>query len=94
LIHDWDGLTDYEIKRADVPADPGHAGFSLDLFNAGVRPTTVTDKHQHTGELYKDWAKMRTLMHGALGAAKTKGASVRLRLSAQSTIKYPRRNFY
>ena len=23
LIHDWDGLTDYEIKRADMLADLG-----------------------------------------------------------------------
>ena len=53
LIHDWDGLTDYEVKRANMLADLGYAVFALDLFGAGVRPTEVKDKRQHTGELYK-----------------------------------------
>ena len=59
LIHDWDGLTDYEIKRANMLADLGYAVFALDLFGAGVRPTEVKDKRQHTGELYKNREKMR-----------------------------------
>jgi dienelactone hydrolase len=74
LIHDWDGLTDYEIKRADMLADLGYAVFAADLFGAGVRPTEVTDKQQHTGALYKDRKKMRALLHGALKTAQEKGA--------------------
>lgn len=76
LIHDWDGLTDYEIKRANMLAESGYAVFAMDLFGAGVRPTKVTDKRQHTGELYKNRQKMRALMNGALEAAKSRGASV------------------
>lgn len=76
LIHDWDGLTDYEIKRAHMLADLGYAVFALDLFGAGVRPTEVKDRRQHTGELYKDRNKMRALMNGALAAAGAKGARV------------------
>ena len=76
LIHDWDGLTDYEIKRANMLADLGYAVFAADLFGAGVRPTEVKDKRQHTGELYKDRKKMQALMNGALDAAKARGARV------------------
>jgi len=76
LIHDWDGLTDYEIKRAHMLADLGYAVFALDLFGAGVRPTEVKDKRQHTGELYKNREKMRALMKGALDTAKNKGANI------------------
>ena len=76
LIHDWDGLTDYEIKRSQMLADLGYAVFAMDLFGAGVRPTEVKDKRQHTGELYKDRDKMRSLMKGALEAARNKGANV------------------
>jgi dienelactone hydrolase len=76
LIHDWDGLTDYEVKRANMLADSGYAVFALDLFGAGVRPTEVKDKRQHTGELYKDRKKMRALMEGALNTAKNKGANI------------------
>jgi len=76
LIHDWDGLTDYEVKRAHMLAELGYAVFAADLFGAGVRPKEVKDKRQHTGELYKDRMKMRALLNGALAAAKTEGAAV------------------
>ena len=76
IIHDWDGLTDYEIKRANMLADMGYAVFAVDLFGAGIRPTEVKDKRQHTGELYKDRGKMRTLIQAALDTAKSKGANV------------------
>jgi len=76
LVHDWDGLTDYEIKRANMLAELGYAVFALDLFGAGVRPTEVTDKRQHTGELYKNRDKMRALMNGALDAARARGANL------------------
>lgn len=76
LIHDWDGLTDYEIKRANMLADLGYSVFAADLFGAGVRPTEVKDKRQHTGKLYADREKMRSLLQGALEAAKSKGANI------------------
>jgi len=76
LIHDWDGLTDYEVKRAHMLAEAGYAVFAVDLFGAGVRPTEMKDKRQHTGELYKDRDKMRALMNGALDTARLRGARV------------------
>lgn len=76
LVHDWDGLTGYEVKRAGMLADMGYAVFAVDLFGAGVRPTEVKDKRQHTGELYKDRERMRRLLYGGLDAARAKGANV------------------
>ncbi len=76
LVHDWDGLTDYEVKRADMLAELGYAVFAADLFGKGVRPTEVIDKRQHTGELYKDRSKMRELLQGALDTAKAQGGNV------------------
>jgi dienelactone hydrolase len=73
LIHDWDGLTDYEIKRAEMLAELGYSVFAADLFGAGVRPTKDEDKKQHTGELYKDRQKLRKLLYGALDTAKAQG---------------------
>ncbi|MDE1463971.1 dienelactone hydrolase family protein [Spartinivicinus poritis] len=77
LIHDWDGLTDYEQKRASMLAKLGYTVFAADLFGAGVRPTEVKDKRQHTGELYKDRKKMRTLLQAALDTAKRNGADIK-----------------
>ena len=76
LIHDWDGLTDYEVKRANMLAELGYAVFALDLFGVRVRPTEMKDRRQHTGELYKDREKMRSLMKGALDAAEKRGANI------------------
>ena len=76
LIHDWDGLTGYEVKRAEMLAQLGYSVFAVDLFGTGVRPTEVKDKRQHTGELYKDRQKMRQLINGALATARAKGADV------------------
>ena len=70
LVHDWDGLTDYEVKRANMLAELGFSVFCADLFGAGVRPTKLEDKQQCTGELDGDRPRMQALMQGALDAAK------------------------
>ena len=50
-------------------AGQGYAVFAVDLFGAGIRPTEVTDRRQHTGELYQNRQKMRALLNGALTKA-------------------------
>jgi dienelactone hydrolase len=70
LVHDWDGLTDYEVKRADMLADLGYSVFAVDLFGAGVRPETVQENQQLTGRLYEDRELMRELLYAGLGAAR------------------------
>ncbi len=69
LVHDWDGLTDYEIKRSQMLADLGYAVFAADLFGKGVRPTTLEEKKRLTSQLYKDRKRMRSLLDGALQSA-------------------------
>jgi dienelactone hydrolase len=76
MIHDWDGLTDYEIKRAHMLAEAGYSVFAADLFGKGIRPTDLADKRARTGDLYKNREKMRALMKGALDTAKNKGANI------------------
>lgn len=76
MIHDWDGLTDYEVKRAAMLNEIGFAVFAADMFGKGVRPTETADKKKMTGVLYKDRTKMRALLNGALAAAKAEGGNV------------------
>jgi len=73
LIHDWDGLTDYEVKRSEMISALGYNVFAVDLFGAGVRPTEIADKKRLTGALYNDREKMRRLMYGAIDAAGANG---------------------
>jgi len=73
ILHDWDGLTDYEIKRGEMLTEEGYAVFAADLFGKGVRPTEVKDKRQHTGELYQNREKLRALIQGAVEEAGKQG---------------------
>ncbi len=76
MVHDWDGLTDYEIKRARMLADLGYAVFAVDMFGQGVRPSAIEDKKRLTGALYQDREKMRRLLNAAYEVAREQGAQV------------------
>lgn len=76
LVHDWDGLTDYEVKRAQMLNDLGYAVFAVDMFGEGVRPAETADKKALTGALYQDRERMRKLLYAGLDAAKKLGANV------------------
>ena len=76
LVHDWDGLTDYEVKRAGMLAELGYAVFCVDMFGKGVRPTEIKEKKKLTGALYADRPRMRILLNSGLKAAKAQGAHI------------------
>jgi dienelactone hydrolase len=66
IIHDWDGLGDYERRRARMLAEQGYAAFAADLYGQGVRPDTLEGKKRESGALYQDRQAMRARMRGAL----------------------------
>lgn len=73
LVHDWDGLTEYEIKRAGMLAEIGYSVFAIDLYGKGVRPTEMADRKKCMSMLTGDRPKMRTYMKGALKFAEEQG---------------------
>ncbi|MBU0961776.1 MAG: dienelactone hydrolase family protein [Proteobacteria bacterium] len=74
LVHDWDGLTEYEINRARMLAEHGYSVFCADMYGKGVRPTENEEKKKLARGLYADRSRMRALLSGALAAAKAQGA--------------------
>jgi dienelactone hydrolase len=70
IIHDWDGLTEYEMRRADMLADMGYDAFAVDLFGKGNRPIDSATKKKETGRLYQDRERMRSLILGGLQEAR------------------------
>ncbi|MDH3229871.1 MAG: dienelactone hydrolase family protein [Alphaproteobacteria bacterium] len=70
IIHDWDGLTEYEEKRADMLAAMGYDAFAVDLYGKGNRPVETGAKKAETGKLYNDREKMRGLILGGLAEAR------------------------
>ncbi|XKH61405.1 dienelactone hydrolase family protein [Halomonas sediminis] len=75
IIHDWDGLDDYERLRADMLAEHGFDAFALDLFGQGNRPEALEDKQAATNRLYEDRERMRQLILAGLEEARAQGAS-------------------
>jgi dienelactone hydrolase len=70
IIHDWDGLGEYEEQRADMLAEMGYAAFAVDLFGQGNRPETVEGRRAETGKLYQDRDAMRARILAGLETAR------------------------
>ncbi|PMR77103.1 dienelactone hydrolase family protein [Billgrantia endophytica] len=75
IIHDWDGLDDYERQRADMLAAEGYDAFAIDLFGQGNRPETTEDRQAATRALYSDRERMRALTLAGLAEAREQGAA-------------------
>lgn len=69
LIHDWNGLGDYEQRRAQMLAEQGYAAFAVDLYGQGVRPTTPAASRAESSKLYDDRAAMRDRLFAGLAQA-------------------------
>lgn len=76
IVHDWDGLTEYEKVRADMLNRMGYSAFAMDMYGQGVRPTETADKKRLTASLYRDRVKMRKLLYAGVAAAKEQGADI------------------
>lgn len=71
VIHDWNGLGDYEKRRAEMLAENGYAAFAVDLYGQGVRPSNVEESREESGKLYSDRTAMRTRLLAGLEQAQS-----------------------
>ncbi len=69
IIHDWDGMTDYERRRADMLAEMGYDAFALDMFGDATPTETVDHRRAATGALYQDRDRMRALLEEGIAQA-------------------------
>ena len=70
IIHDWDGMTDYERQRADMLAEMGYDAFALDMFGDETPTETMDHRQAATGALYEDRERMRMLIEAGLEQAR------------------------
>ncbi|WP_370234441.1 MULTISPECIES: dienelactone hydrolase family protein [Henriciella] len=68
VIHDWDGLDDYERTRAEMLADAGYDAFAVDLYGKGNRPDTTEGKTAQVRALYGAREMMRERILAGLKA--------------------------
>lgn len=72
IIHDWDGMTDYERRRADMLAEMGYDAFALDMFGDETPTETMDHRRAATGALYQDRDRMRMLISAGVEQARMK----------------------
>ncbi len=72
IVHDWDGLGDYEKRRAEMLAERGYSAFAVDVYGQGVRPTTTADSRAESGKLYEDREALRARLEAGLEQARQK----------------------
>ncbi len=76
IVHDWDGLDGYEIKRVEMLNKLGYSAFAADMFGKGVRPAEIAERRRLTGELYADREKMRRILQAGVDKAGSLGGDL------------------
>ncbi len=71
IIHDWDGMTDYERQRADMIAEMGYNAFALDMFGDETPTETMDHRVAATGALFRDRERMRALIAAGMDQARS-----------------------
>ena len=68
IIHDWDGLADYEKSRAKMLSDLGFDAIAIDLLRVGAKLENRDDYKRETGALYKDRTEFCARLSAAVEA--------------------------
>lgn len=69
LVHDWDGMTDYEERRADMLAALGYTAFAVDVYGKDTDPQSMDEYRALSGALYEDRELFRERLLGSLATA-------------------------
>ncbi|WP_372892914.1 dienelactone hydrolase family protein [Rhodosalinus sp.] len=70
IVHDWDGLTAYEERRAEMLAAQGYAAFALDVYGKDADPQDVDDTRALSGAMYDDRETFRARLRAGVEAAR------------------------
>ncbi|MGR3496954.1 dienelactone hydrolase family protein [Citreimonas sp.] len=69
IVHDWDGMTEYEERRAEMLAALGYTAFAIDVYGADENPTTTDENRALSGALYGDREEFRARLMGSIEEA-------------------------
>lgn len=69
IVHDWDGLTEYEERRADMLAALGYTAFAIDVYGADENPSSTEENRALSGALYSDRETFRARLMGSIAEA-------------------------
>ena len=82
IVHDWDGMTAYEERRAEMLAAAGYTAFAIDVYGADENPQSIDENRALSGALYQDRALFQERLMGSIAeAANIPGATENMAIS-------------
>jgi len=69
LVHDWDGVGDYERRRADMLAEAGYDAFAIDVYGGGHAPGAAEERMAAVRAALGDPARLGAVFRAGLDAA-------------------------
>ena len=69
IVHDWDGMTAYEERRAEMLAALGYTAFAIDVYGADENPSSIDENRALSGALYGDREEFRARLMGSIAEA-------------------------
>lgn len=73
VLPTWHGLSDYEMDRAEMLAELGFTAFAADLYPAGQRPETMSERQAGLQSTVTDQNRMQEMLRGAVDQARALG---------------------
>ncbi|HJP83107.1 MAG TPA: dienelactone hydrolase family protein [Fimbriimonadaceae bacterium] len=70
IVHDWNGLDDYEEMRARMLAELGYVAFAADIYGKGIRPKNAQESGEQAGKYRADAALFRARLKAGLDELK------------------------
>jgi dienelactone hydrolase len=65
IVHQWKGLTEYEMMRSKMLAKLGYVAFAADIYGKGVRAANSEDAKKLATAFYKDRGLMKARVNAA-----------------------------
>lgn len=69
IVHDWDGMTAYEERRAEMLAALGYTAFAIDVYGADEDPQSMDEYRALSGAMYSDRDEFRMRLMGSIEEA-------------------------
>lgn len=66
VVHQWTGISEYEMKRAEMLAELGYVAFVADIYGKGVRPKTREESGATASKYRNDIPLFRSRINSAL----------------------------
>src|SRR5215469_17777067 len=70
IVHQWQGITDYEKMRARMLAEMGYVAFCADIYGKDSRPQSLQEAGAQAGKYKGDRALLRARVNAGLDQLK------------------------